>query len=394
MSKKPTPTAREPSAAGFKRLFEILRYRRPHESKAESECISRFVRSIKGHKEYEGGIVIEVLPKVPPGAMQWRSETMFSCHTDTVHWQGGMQNLVFDKELMILYKDDKQPLGADNGAGMWLLLEMIGMGIPGTYVFHRGEEKGGIGSDWFAEHMPEEAKRFKRAIAFDRRGTNSVITKQRGDYCCSSEFALALCGMLNDQNTDFDFSPDPTGTFTDTANYVHLIAECTNISIGYDHEHTDSETLDLLYLSKLREAVKRIDWESLPTARKPAKRQFGWFGGGHKHSSWEDDDTSLLDLMFMTQLQLDDWVYKNPIHASTMMFELLHDSDAQKAPSENVVLLAGRKYLDDGEGNIFPIVDRQERTKYNHRQAALLTSSESKDTDAELDEEKADSLKP
>lgn len=63
--------------------------------------------------------------------------------------------------------------------------------------------------------------------------------------------------------------PSARGIFTDTANYTHLIPECTNVSVGYYHEHTKDEALDLDYLRELSEKVIEVDWEDLPTTREP-----------------------------------------------------------------------------------------------------------------------------
>jgi hypothetical protein len=83
---------------------------------------------------------------------------------------------------------------------------------------------------------------------------------------------------------DYFFSPDDTGSFTDTANYVDSIAECTNVSIGYKSEHTANETLDLNYLGYMAEQVLRVEWEALPKVRKAGEMDDRWagFGGNYK----------------------------------------------------------------------------------------------------------------
>jgi hypothetical protein len=67
----------------------------------------------------------------------------------------GRQKIGFDKSYRVgLAASEKMSscLGADDAAGVWLLCEMIRAGIPGLYVFHRNEERGGRGAEFFAKH--------------------------------------------------------------------------------------------------------------------------------------------------------------------------------------------------------------------------------------------------
>jgi hypothetical protein len=62
---------------------------------------------------------------------------------------------------------------------------------------------------------------------------------------------------------------DDTGVYTDTAEFVDIIPECTNISVGYDNEHSDRETLDIFHFTSLAAAAVKIKWDALPVARDP-----------------------------------------------------------------------------------------------------------------------------
>lgn len=201
------------------------------------------------------------------------SRTLFSSHTDTVHQQDGPNAFVRcvetaitplgDGRTNIVYRANGSQLGADCGAGVALMVHMITNGIPGHYVFHAAEEVGGIGSTALAESGVFK-NMFDRAIAFDRKATHSIITHQRGGQCCSTEFAEALAGQLNDANLDFMFAPDDSGVYTDTAEYVGQIPECTNVSVGYYNEHTMNERLDFTFFEQLANAVLLVQWETLP----------------------------------------------------------------------------------------------------------------------------------
>ena len=194
------------------------------------------------------------------------SRTLFVAHVDTVHREEGSNR--FRKTQGMWYAEGA-PLGADDGAGCALLMHLIHAQVPGYYIFTQGEERGGIGAKYLADHSAALLAQFDRAIAFDRRGIDSVITHQGWGRCCSDAFAASLADALCADEV-LMYLGDDTGVYTDTAEFVDIIPECTNISVGYDHEHSDRETLDLHHFKALAAAVVRIKWDELPTVRDPA----------------------------------------------------------------------------------------------------------------------------
>lgn len=206
------------------------------------------------------------------------SPLVFSAHVDTVHRESGVQPLCVDLELQYIWKEDGEPLGADDAAGCWMLVELIKADVPGMYIFHQGEEKGGIGSRYISDHKKHFFKDKNIAIAFDRRKQGSIITEMSAGRTCSDEFGTALAELLA-----MGHKIDNTGSFTDTANYRKLVAECTNISIGYDDEHTGRETLDFEYLYKLRDKVIEVGLQlaDLPITRDPDKPDISRFASSY-----------------------------------------------------------------------------------------------------------------
>ena len=148
------------------------------------------------------------------------------------------------------------------------MLYMMSHNIPGLYYFFIGEERGGIGSNKLSLIYDKVSylKEIKRCVSFDRRNYHSVITSQLGRRCCSDEFGTALCKEYN--KNGLDLSLDPTGIYTDSASFIDDIRECTNISVGYFHEHTGQEYQNMNYLISLCEASIKVNWNSLPTIRK------------------------------------------------------------------------------------------------------------------------------
>jgi hypothetical protein len=70
--------------------------------------------------------------------------------------------------------------------------------------------------------------------------------------------------------------PDPSGSYTDSNEYAHIIPECTNLSVGYYSQHTAKETQDLNYVAQLRDALISADWSKLVISRDPAILEYHW----------------------------------------------------------------------------------------------------------------------
>jgi hypothetical protein len=204
------------------------------------------------------------------------SETMFSTHLDTYSKNYEKVNHVFDEnDPYIIKTDGKTILGGDNKLGTSIMLSMIKHNVPGTYYFFLGEEpilSGGVwGSKNIAQKNPDFFKKFKRCIAFDRRKYGSIVVRQMGRMCCSSEFAKAVANNFDINGIKWD-QEGGFGYYTDTAVFMDLIPECTNISAGGFNEHYKTEWVDLNYTWKVYQAAINTDWENLPTQRELENR--------------------------------------------------------------------------------------------------------------------------
>lgn len=258
-------------------LFKTLAIMRPHGSDMEDRFLDTYVRSLDGATEDKcGNIAVRVGKDCP---------VMWSCHVDTVHNFGGIApvKLCSDGYIRVHPKSRANCLGADDGAGVWLMTNMVKAGKPGLYVFHRGEEQGCIGSRWFAKNTPERLKGIEAAIAFDRKDVSSIITHQWGGRCCSEDFSKSLADAIG-----LGMKSDSTGTVTDTAQYTDLIGECTNVSVGYKGQHGKTEEQNLPFLLSLLDRLLDLDIKSLVYKRKPGdveKKSYnngGNYYGGHR----------------------------------------------------------------------------------------------------------------
>ena len=256
-------------------LLKILSIRRQHGSKGEAYFIETYLSGgdVQQLKNDTGEVIAYYIDNRKENSTA--NKILWSCHIDTMH------NTNPDQLTQEVYCDDfgtafvdstSDCLGADDGAGAFLLLEMVRRAnIGGVYIFHRGEERGCWGSKQVAIHHADFLKQFNHAIAFDRRGTTSVITHQMGERASSDKCSNAIASLLG-----MGYVLDDTGLYTDTAQYMGQISECLNISIGYQSEHSHTETLDTDHVLKLRDKILAIKWNeiTLPHERDCTKTEF------------------------------------------------------------------------------------------------------------------------
>jgi hypothetical protein len=255
------------------------------------------------------------------------NKTLFIAHVDTVHKDTGV-NLI--KKTQTHWYANGAPLGADDGAGCAMLMHLIHSGVKGYYIFSQGEECGGIGAKHIATHHKDLLKQFDRAIAFDRRGIDSVISHQGMGRCASDTFCQALASALNEHNDNLMYSPDDTGVYTDTAEFTDDIPECTNISVGYYNEHGDRENLDIVHFAALAVAASKVDWDALPTDRDPTVEDYKDYGYATYNKNWwssygvyKDDMGAKNDLIVPTKWHDDDEYFETEI-----LFDALYDAQA------------------------------------------------------------------
>lgn len=237
------------------------------------------------------------------------SNTMFTSHLDTIDrgpytysktkwdsvnkvWIDSEKNdnksivHVFDD--YFIKTDGNTNLGADDKAGVVLMLNLMSEGVPGLYYFFMGEESGCVGSSNMSRVYDDKVKngilpQVNKCISFDRRGYDSIITNQNGMESCSNEFAQDLSNKLNEYG--FWFKPDNGGVYTDSAEFVDIIPECTNISVGYFNEHTTTEKQDIEFLEFLGIVITKIDWENITIKRDPINVMYK----GKKSKSYDYD---------------------------------------------------------------------------------------------------------
>jgi len=290
-----------------KTLARALSVKRPHNTPAVSDftewLFNALPAELKSFTSVDGAGNLHIDNRIAG------SKTLFIAHVDTVHKEIGANKI---RKTATHWYADGAPLGADDGAGCAMLMHLIHADVKGYYIFSQGEECGGIGAKHIATHHTDLLAQFDRAIAFDRRGIDSVISHQGMGRCASDVFCEALANDLNAFDETLMYSPDDTGVYTDTAEFTDIIPECTNISVGYYSEHGDQENLDIVHFEALSNAVLKVMWDSLPTDRDPTVPEYktykyntGWwsnygvYGDATTHNKqvdskyfgvWQDDD--------------------------------------------------------------------------------------------------------
>lgn len=302
-------------------LLEMLVYKRPEGSRTQKIFCDKYLYPLMGDPDRHGNYIKVV--EHPNGGLP---QICFTAHHDTVHNSEGTQELVLQGERVT--SKDGNCLGADCTTGVWLILHMIANGIPGIYVVHAGEEVGCVGSsnlvaDYVADNSSYPWLTYTKAvISFDRKGEESIITHQLGSRTCSDDFAVSLSEVLGMTS----LRPDNTGAYTDSNEYIYLVGECTNLSVGYLAQHTKNESQNLYFAHLLLNKLLAADWSKLQFFKEPAvepEYDKRWGRGG-----WGD---------------LDDWSYpvsnkKAPTNTMNMNARDIYDM-IQDYPEELAVTL-------------------------------------------------------
>lgn len=257
-------------------IVNILKTRRAHNSPQELKFVGWLRDYITTNLKREVVTLAEGCFAVLVGK---KPATLFSCHVDTVHTASEHEQIIcYDANFghIFLDKNHVYPqgqfspncLGADDGAGIYIMLRMIEAGVDGGYIFHRGEEKGGLGAWAVLKENVEFLKKFKACVAFDRPNCDEVIIHQGGAVCASQGYGKALADALN-LGSGLKYDTSTKGVFTDSKIYRGIIPECVNLGVGYENQHGRDELLDWNHVLTLLDAVKKVKWDKLPILRKP-----------------------------------------------------------------------------------------------------------------------------
>jgi tripeptide aminopeptidase len=168
---------------------------------------------------------------------------LLSAHMDTVYAFCPQREIIEDRTIL---KSSAGILGADDRAGIAVILELLDTirytHFKGTLkiAFTVEEEFGCRG----ARHIdPTFLQDVDAAIVVDRRGTRDIVTSWAGIVpFCSEDY-----GRIFEKAGEIAGMPDwkmTKGGSSDAKIFAEHGIPSVNLSVGYQNEHTDDETLD------------------------------------------------------------------------------------------------------------------------------------------------------
>lgn len=206
-------------------------------------------------------------------------------HMDTV-FKIPPAKIYYDREEGVLWSPDG--LGADDRAGVFLILKILQnmkKGKKPAIIFTTDEEVGCLGSSRLIEDMAAPPQELKYIIQLDRRGQND-------------------CVFYDDINEDFEKYINQFGFETNWGTLSDISVICpawgvsgVNLSVGYEDEHQEIETLHIRYTYETLIKVLTMldDVDNAPFFKyTPGPYAMGWWR--HKYTypydypGWDDDD--------------------------------------------------------------------------------------------------------
>jgi hypothetical protein len=178
---------------------------------------------------------------------------LLTSHMDTVDDHLDIRkepNFTIDDKGTIKVVGKDTVLGADDRAGVWLMLQLMRdpeVAFDYDYVFCCNEEVGGKGSQVFADNFKQVLEDYSCFISLDRANTNDVAT-----YGYDNRDLINIFEGIGFK--------EAYGSFTDCVNMSMVTSKaCVNLSVGYFNEHTNNEIQDLTTLYNLLQVLKSED---------------------------------------------------------------------------------------------------------------------------------------
>lgn len=163
-------------------------------------------------------------------------------HMDTV-FEVPCSNVYYDPKMQVMFSPDG--LGADDRAGVFSIIQIIRSGLRPHIILTTDEEMGGLGAMRLSDR-PCPFKDLRYIIQLDRRGTTDCVF-----YDC--------------ENYDFIEYVESFGFIMNYGSFTDISWLCpqwkiagVNLSIGYENEHTQHETLSIKSMIATIDKVKKM----------------------------------------------------------------------------------------------------------------------------------------
>jgi hypothetical protein len=211
-------------------------------------------------------------------------------HMDTV-FNYPPEEVFYDRSKNVMWSPDG--LGADDRAGVFAIIQLIRKGYRPHIILTTGEESGGVGARTLVKDFSENPFNDLRfVIQLDRRGANDCVF-----YSCDNP-------RFTEYISAFGFV-EHYGTFTD----ISVICPAwkiagTNLSVGYEDEHSVSEILRVNWFLSTVEKVEKIlktEKENIPSFE--YIKGSSLYGFSKYYSTGWNDDYAYGDGIVSTSIQ-------------------------------------------------------------------------------------------
>lgn len=195
-------------------------------------------------------------------------------HMDTV-FKTPVEELYYDKKKNIFWSP--QGLGADDRAGIFAILQIIKTGLRPSIILTTDEEQGGVGASMLASDHPVcPIDGLKYLIQLDRRDYDDAVF-----YDCISE-------DFQDYIEKFGFI-EARGSFSDISFLMPEWKICgVNLSVGYQNEHTYTETLNMQHLyHTIQKVITMLKEQNIPIFEYKERPLFSWANLNQIYQSFE-----------------------------------------------------------------------------------------------------------
>jgi len=198
---------------------------------------------------------------------------MLVAHVDTV-FKTPPQLFIYDQESNIVTSPDG--LGADDRAGVVAILEILKAGLRPHILLCDLEESGGKGATDATKKL--EVPEVKFIIELDRAGENDMVF-----YSCDNQ-------KFTKYIKSFGFTK-AYGSFTD----ISILCPAwgiagVNLSVGYRHQHSEREYLNLNHLETTIGRIKQI-FKNIPKRifkYEKAKYSYFDYSPGQRNACWSN----------------------------------------------------------------------------------------------------------
>ena len=151
-------------------------------------------------------------------------------HLDTV-FKNPPNEIYYDRQKNVIWSPEG--LGADDRAGVFAIIKIIKAGYRPHIIFTTDEELGAIGASSLTKDIPDPFADMKYIIQLDRKGVDDCVF-----YDCINEDFIKYV-------ESFGFVKQ-NGSFSDICEICPMWEVAgVNLSIGYQREHSISETFHI-----------------------------------------------------------------------------------------------------------------------------------------------------